>query len=152
MQMAALPFHRFLKTLAEELDGDLWRHFLDRLADFIGRIGQTVRVDVDANAAAGHCMCSRDFNRPMLCSRSPPQLGHWNLTTCASAWASAFGIKRFRFVMQARSITLVRPNEAIPKVYFSATRRSLPPVGSGKASPTFRGAVFFVARVKREGT
>ena len=35
----------------EELDGDLWGHFPDRLVNFVGGIGQAVRVDVDANAA-----------------------------------------------------------------------------------------------------
>ena len=35
----------------EELDGDLWGYFLDRLVNFVGGIGQAVRVDVDANAA-----------------------------------------------------------------------------------------------------
>jgi hypothetical protein len=35
----------------EELDGDLWGYFPDRLLNFVGGIGQAVRVDVDANAA-----------------------------------------------------------------------------------------------------
>jgi len=34
----------------EELDGDLWGYFPDRLLNFVGGIGQAVRVDVDANA------------------------------------------------------------------------------------------------------
>jgi Na/Pi-cotransporter len=49
----ALVLGANLGSAINPFDGDLWRHFLDRLADFIGRIGQTVRVDVDANAAGG---------------------------------------------------------------------------------------------------
>jgi hypothetical protein len=52
MQTATALCHRFPEPLAEELDGDLWGRPSDRLANFLGSIGQTVRVDVDANAAA----------------------------------------------------------------------------------------------------
>jgi hypothetical protein len=45
--------HRFHVLSAEEFDRDLWRYFLDRLVNFLGRIGQAARIDVDAHAAPG---------------------------------------------------------------------------------------------------
>jgi hypothetical protein len=43
--------HRFSGPSAKELDRDFWGHFPDRLVNFVGRVGQTVSIDVDANAA-----------------------------------------------------------------------------------------------------
>ena len=53
MQRATALCHLFPEPLAEELDGNLWGRSPDRLPDFVGCIGQAVRVDVDADAATG---------------------------------------------------------------------------------------------------
>jgi hypothetical protein len=45
--------HRFRVLSAKEFDRDLRRCFLDRVVNFLGCIGQAVRIDVDAHAAPG---------------------------------------------------------------------------------------------------
>jgi hypothetical protein len=56
--------HLFPEPLAEELDGNLWGCSPDRLSNFVGCIGQTVRVDVDANTATGTLHVLTRFQSP----------------------------------------------------------------------------------------
>jgi hypothetical protein len=50
--------------------------FLNCLVNFLDGIGQTVRVDIDANAAAGTAHVLARFQSPYALFSSWPHLGH----------------------------------------------------------------------------